>query len=237
MKNANNYKWLIVVEGSTDVSTYEELLIQYGVKRKDIHLVSTSGKSRVCDTSTWNEIRVPGSDGSLFETLKNAIGRSSFKGVVLIVDSDSDNFSAFDTYKRNDHLDYIESSLPTITRRMSFCCIDEINGTNKIPIYGVNVPLSTTGCLETDLLNSYGFPIEGQAEYNDVVNTIKKASGYWQIPKKGDGKDWWEENDRAKFDKYIYTAFYRGFKVSGQTAVLPSEPDVIRNIKTTIGWA
>jgi len=80
-----------------------------------------------------------------------------------------------------------------------------------------------------------GFPVEGQSEYASVVDAIKKASYHWQIPLHGDGKKWWEINQRAKLDKFIYAAFRRGFEVSKKTPTLPNEPDVIKNIKATIG--
>jgi hypothetical protein len=96
--------------------------------------------------------------------------------------------------------------------------------------------MNSSGCLETDLLDSYGFPKEGQPEYENVVDAIQKASVYWQIPKHGDGKDWWVENKKAKLDKFIYSALSHGFKVSGEKPTLPTEPKVIQNIKATIGF-
>ena len=235
MNNSSHYKWLIVVEGDTDVSTYEELIVRYGVRNRDFKLVSAAGKGYVCNTSTWNAIQVPNSTSSLFDELQTNLGRPSFEGVVLIVDSDSDNVSAFDAYKRNTGFDYIETPQPTIVKETSFCHIDKIDGSRIIPIYGVNVPLQTDGCLETDLLASYGFPVVGQDMYTDMINIIKAASSHWQIPKKGDGNDWWAENEKAKLDKFIYAAFTQGFKVSRKSSTLPSEPDVIKNIRVAIG--
>ena len=60
-------------------------------------------------------------------------------------------------------------------------------------------------------------------------------STHWQIPVHRDGKQWWEENKKAKLDKFIYAAFSHGFEVSRKQPTLPNEPDVIKNIKSTIG--
>jgi len=83
------------------------------------------------------------------------------------------------------------------------------------------------------LLTSYGFPVEGQPEYANIVDAIQKTSDHWQVPVHCDGKKWWEKNQKAKLDKFIYAAFSHGFEVSGKTTKLPNEPDVIKNIRTT----
>jgi len=44
MSRASNYKWLIIVEGITDVKTYRKLLSAYGVDISDFYLISACGK-------------------------------------------------------------------------------------------------------------------------------------------------------------------------------------------------
>jgi hypothetical protein len=86
----------------------------------------------------------------------------------------------------------------------------------------------------TDLLSAYGFPVEGQAEYSQFVDIIKQSSNSWQISQHRDGKQWWEENQKAKLDKFIYSALSHGFEVSQETPNLPQEPTIIKNIKSII---
>ncbi|MDR1216991.1 MAG: hypothetical protein LBJ99_00200, partial [Oscillospiraceae bacterium] len=68
-----------------------------------------------------------------------------------------------------------------------------------------------------------------------LVGIIQKSSTEWKIPKHGDGKDWWVENQKAKIDKFIYSALSHGFEVSGEKPHLPNEPAVICNIRAAIG--
>ncbi|MCL2158033.1 MAG: hypothetical protein FWH48_01350 [Oscillospiraceae bacterium] len=236
MSGSNHYKWLIVVEGNTDAKTYENLLVRYGAKKNDFCLVSAHGKSYVCNATTWDHINVPNAANSkLYTLVDHDIGRVDFCGIILLVDSDANSFNAFKEYNRNPNLSYVETSAPTPENKGHFWHLDDLNGRNQIPIYGINVPMNSTGCLETDLLDSYGFPIEGQPEYENIVDAIQKASNHWQIQKHGDGKNWWEENKRAKLDKFIYSAFSHGFEVSNEYPSLPTEPSVIQNIKQVIG--
>ena len=44
MSGVSKYKWLMVVEGSTDVKTYGKLLSTYGVNCSDFYLISACGK-------------------------------------------------------------------------------------------------------------------------------------------------------------------------------------------------
>ena len=236
MSGLSRYKWFIVVEGTTDVKTYEDLLIRYGVNKDDFCLVSAYGKGNVCNTATWDNIHLPDAvPGSLYNLVNHDSGRAEFCGIILLIDSDTDSIDALNAYKRNSLLLYIGQNAPSIENKGDYWFIDTLDGVNQIPIYGINVPTGSSGCLETDLLDSYGFPIEGQTEYTSIVDAIQKASGHWQIPKHGDGKDWWEVNKRAKLDKFIYSAFSYGFHVSGKHPILPNEPNVIQNIKKVIG--
>jgi len=235
MSRSSIYKWLIVVEGVTDVKTYDDLLLRYGVALNDLFIVPVSGKGYVCNTSTWNTKTVKGIAGSLENLIINDIGRNDFQGIILIVDSDESNIDVFNAYKRNPKFPYVSITAISPENKGSYWYLDEINGVKNIPIYGINVPVSSSGCLETDLLDSYGFPVDGQDEYVKIVDAIQKASNHWQIQTLGNGKNWWEENQRAKLDKFIYSAFSHGFEVSGVNPSLHNEPDVIQNIKHVIG--
>ena len=53
----------------------------------------------------------------------------------------------------------------------------------------------------------------------------------WKIPNNDDNKTWWEINEKAKMDKFIYTALSEGFNVSGKKPVLPNEPNIISNLR------
>jgi hypothetical protein len=226
VSESKHFKWLLVVEGSTDRNTYAKLLSRYGVAYHDVSFVHGGGKDTVCNTSAWSK--------GVLDVLHTALGRRRFIGIILLVDSDNNSGEKFDIYKRNDKLPYVEDLPPTIVNKGCYWHIDELIGVNIVPIYGINVPMTTSGCLETDLLDTYGFPIHGQTEYANIVDAIQKASSYWQIPKRGDGKDWWEINQRAKMDKFIYSAFTHGFEVSELSPCLPDEPNVITNIKSVL---
>jgi len=228
MSRSNCYKWLIVIEGNKDVSIYHHLLTDHGVNKNDFHLLGISGKGFICNSTTW------GDNNNLLQTVRQDIGRSNFAGIILIVDADSDNNNAFNTYKRNPALHYIATTTPNKENNGIYWHLDDLNGSNKIPIYGISVPATTAGCLETDLLTSYGFPVEDQIEYSNFVDIIKKSTDKWQVPKHGDGKEWWEENCKAKMDKFIYWALDHGFRVSKEKPSRHIEPDVIKNIKSII---
>jgi hypothetical protein len=232
MKPSNRYKWLIVVEGMTDAETYSRLLAQYGVPSGEYYLFPAKGKGRVCNTKTWHELHFDGSD--LFSVLDNDSGRKDFLGVILVIDLDNDGGKVFDNYRRSEDLRYIDASKPPKEHKGIFWHLDTINGARPIPIYGIAVPMSGSGCLETDLLQSYGFPVEGQTEYSQFADIIQKASQAWRVPKHGDGKEWWEENQKAKLDKFVYSALSHGFEAARQTPSLPQEPSVIANLKSVM---
>ena len=238
MNQSNRYHWLLIVEGETDVTVYEELLVRYGVRKSDFYLVAAHGKGFTCNTSTWGSIGVRNAaQSNLFTLVSHDIGRRDFRGILLIIDSDTSSVDAFRKYQRNNNFPYTEAIVPEIKNMGRYWHIDSLNGAADIPIYGINVPLTSSGCLETDLLASYGYPMEGQDGYTCLVHIIQEASKYWNIPLHGDGKDWWEINQRAKLDKFIYAAFLHGFKVSDEKPTLPSEPDVIKNIRQVMGVA
>jgi hypothetical protein len=231
----NKYKWLLVVEGETDVNTYSDLLNRYGVSSDEFALFSASGKGNVCNSANWSSVQHDDTD--LLSTLIQDSGRAGFCGVILLVDSDADGGAVFENYKRNTdtRLHYFETDKPQKIQRGEYWHLDLINGVQAIPILGIAVPMSGSGCLETDLLSAYGFPVDGQDEYAQFVDIIQKSSFKWQIPFKSNGANWWEENSKAKLDKFIYSALSHGFMVSRRTPQLPNEPSVIVNIKAAIG--
>ncbi|MDR1246994.1 MAG: hypothetical protein LBK57_08215 [Clostridiales Family XIII bacterium] len=231
----NRYKWLLVVEGETDVTTYKDLLKRYGVPSGDIALFSASGKGNVCNAENWAFVQFDDTD--LLSTLIQDSGRTDFCGVILLVDTDADGSAIFENYKRNTdtRLHYVTTSKPQKEQRGECWYLDSLNGVQEIPVLGIAVPMNGSGCLETDLLNSYGFPVEGQDEYAQFVDIIQKSSSNWQIPLKNDGTNWWKENSKAKLDKFIYSALSHGFMVSRRTPQLPCEPSVIGYIKLAIG--
>jgi hypothetical protein len=234
MSQPNHYKWLIVVEGETDVNTYGSLLVGYGVKKNVFSLFAARGKGNVCNSTTWGNAKsICKPQNNLLATLIQDIGRKDFSGVILLIDSDSDNNKVCDTYKRTPSLLYVNEKQVSQNKGV-YWHLDDLNGANKIPIYGISVPVGAAGCLETDLLASYSFPVEGQTEYDVFVDIIKKSTSRWQIPPNKNDKEWWEENSKAKFDKFIYSALSHGFYVSRRTPALPVEPDVIKNIKSVI---
>ena len=70
-----DYKWLIVVEGRTDVRTYGGLLVRYGVNERDFWLAFAHGKDRVYNTSKWGNINTPNSSGeNLLATVQTDVG-------------------------------------------------------------------------------------------------------------------------------------------------------------------
>ncbi|GHU51605.1 hypothetical protein FACS1894200_11940 [Spirochaetia bacterium] len=236
MNKPNQYKWLIVVEGSTDVETFRQLFKTYCIPLNDIELFSAQGKGNVCNAENWNNISNEESQPDLLSTIKNDIGRSNFTSIILIVDSDSDSAHAFDAYKRNpDNLLYLDPVKPPIAKgNGEYWNLDTLSGVHSIPIIGISIPMNKSGCLETDLLDAYGFPVEGQVEYSSIVEVIEKASPKWHIPKSKGGGNWWDENKKAKFDKFIYSALLHGFRVCRQTPKLLTEPSVIVQIKKAI---
>jgi hypothetical protein len=112
--------------------------------------------------------------------------------------------------------------------------LGKLDGIPILPIYGRHVPLNTSGCLESDLLSSYGFPVQGQNRYKSFIDIIKEATMSWNIPVLGGGGNWYDENHKSKMDKFIYAALTKGFKVSGRRPQLPKEPSIITRLKAVM---
>ena len=192
MSAVNQYKWLIVVESETDANTYSDLLIKYGVQSSDFALFPVSGKPNVCNATTWSTRKSEIHNSDLLKLVQQDLGRIGFVGVLLVVDSDEDDSSVFKKYKRNADSSLYVDDVPPPIKKISdtYWELDVLNGASgAIPVIGISVPIDSAGCLETDLLSSYGFPTEGQPEYSCLTDIVKKSSDKWNIPKHGDGKD------------------------------------------------
>lgn len=230
---SSQFKWLIVVEGLTDIATYRELLIRYGEDKSDFALFHAEGKPNVCDTNTWGDLYSIGHNKNLLRVVITQLQRSTFEGILLVVDTDTKTKEPFSGYKRNISLDRYDTKeqLDKPEKCDGFYKLDSLYGKGKIiPIYGVNVPHDSPGCLETDLLNTLGFPKHSDPEYPCLTDIIKKASKKWGI------SEWWKDNTEARFDKFIYIAFSSGFQSRNlkYKINLPNEPSVITNIKKAI---
>jgi hypothetical protein len=232
MSKNGNYKWLIIVEGNSDYKTYSHLFEEFDVNQNDVSLFAAGNKGFVCKASKWEDIR----KGELFNKVDTDIGRRNFKGIILLTDTDTDIAEPFGLYDRNPNLKYIDADKPVAKEvKGSFWELDFINGANKIPVIGINVPFDAVGCLESDLLNSYGFPVRGQCEHIAFEDIIQKSSNKWQIPLLKGGGNWWDENKEAKIDKFIYLALYEGFSVCcDKKPAFLYEPAVIKHIKNAV---
>jgi len=219
MKKDNQYEWLIVVEGKFDIG----ILLEY-LRDTSKRIISVGGRDCSLNMNAWTP--------NFVDVLQNDLGRIGFKGIIIVIDSDENCISSFETYQRCSGFSY-RSSLCSPAKDSSgvFWLLDEIIGKEILPIRGINVPLSSTGCLETDLLLAYGFPIKSQPEYAQCVEIIKQATVAWKISNNMDGNAWWAVNEETKMDKFIYRALIEGFKLFKKYPILPSELDVIRNIR------
>jgi hypothetical protein len=228
---------MIVVEGETDVETYHHLLTQFGVDAKRFMIYKAEGCEKVCDMSQWNIISVDGA--TLFDTLVIDLGRKNFNKILLIVDSDFAPNDAFNKYNRVVSNDIKYDGLIKRHNMGYYYTIDTLFGwgANKVNIYGITVPNSIEGCLETELLNTYKYPSRENAidDYNGLAVTIKKTSTKWKIKNDDNGKDWYDNiNQVARMDKFIYTALYNGFRSVRKDPQVPTEPDVIKHIKEVL---
>jgi len=225
MTKVNQYEWLIVAEGKSDIRVYKEYL-----KDLSFQLMSVGGKECSVNMPSWNDKHV--------ETVRHDIGRMGFRGIILVVDSDENSISPFENYCRLPNLPYNSSQRPAPTKDLSGCfwLLDEIRETKLLPVRGINVPVSASGCLETELLSAYGFPTKSQPEHASFVSIIKKATITWNIPNHEDDTPWWRVNETSKMDKFIYTALKQGFISCCPNVELlpPVEPDVIKNLQAAM---
>jgi hypothetical protein len=237
MSQNPHYKWLIVVEGNSDAGTLRHLLVEYGVSKHDFFLFPAGGKPNVLHTKQWPHIKIDNSGLDLASVVINDIGRKTFVGAILVVDSDTDANDPFGQYDRDQGLLQYVHHTPNKHKIVdSYWLLDELKGSRDIPILGINVPLNNKGCIETDLLDTYGFPKNGQPEHQSFFDIIIKATDKWNIQKLKSGIDWWAENQEAKIDKFIYSALTHGFQVCKQKPRLPAEPQMITQIKTAMEY-
>lgn len=209
-------EWLIIVEGNSDYR-----LLKYYNINEGCHILPTGSRSIVCK---W--------DNRVIDNVRSNLMNPSFRGIILLIDSDDNYTKAFDSYIRCKDFEYIENQ-PQITKINDYWHIDSLEGKKQaVQVYGIAMPTAQSGCMETELLAAYGFPIAEQAEYAQFVNIIKQATTHWQIPKDGDNKYWYEKNEKAKLDKFIYAALSEGFTVVDKKPIMPSEPCAITTIKS-----
>lgn len=233
-----NYKWLIVGEGNFDVSTFTELLVQFGVNVSEIRVRYAGRKGNVFFINNWPEKPKEKRQMVSQFDLKGAQGMSGFESVILVVDSDenenlSQNYARYSKECQSSLVDYSDWQQPKEIDQ-SIMRLDTIKGVGdrELPIYGLCVPSSGQGCLETDLLHAYGYPVKDE-DYNSFAGNIRSASQSWGVEKSSDGKEWWDtsRNGKARMDKFMYVALKEGFKVNELKTKLPKEPQIITNIK------
>jgi|GEM_PF-1242808 len=240
-----NYKWLIVGEGNVDVERYTELLKQFGTSQSDFHVMYAGIKSNVFRLNDWNRYPTDKNRVVSQKTLENDQGRYSFEGVILVVDSDQNqslaqNYAGYSPECRSQTIAYEEWQQPQLVVNTSVMLLDTIKGINgrKLPIYGLCVPTAGPGCLETDLLKAYGYPVPDPSDeaYDTFAYTIKAASQSWGVEKSSDGNEWWEpsRNGKARMDKFMYVALTQGFLANQLKTKQIAEPQIITDIKNAM---
>jgi hypothetical protein len=225
-KKPSHHEWLIVFEGNSDIAVYQDYL-NNEISPPSFKSISTGGKECVLNMNTWNFKN--------HAILMTDLTRTSFKGVILVVDADVISANPFSNYKRRDDFSYIgDKPTPKKDDSDAFWLLDFLNGRSPLPVRGITVPRDNDGCLETVLLSAYGFPIISQPEYDTLADTIKRATTEWKIPDNNDGNPWWKINEKAKIDKFIYSALKNGFKTCAKPPKLPPKPCIIENILTAM---
>ena len=233
------YKWLIVGEGNFDVNTYTKLLRQFNVSGFLVKYADAKGSA--FRMNKWNEFQVADNRIISQRTLQSDQGRNDFMGVIFVVDSDekedlSQNYAGYSQECRSSLVNYADWQQPQEIVNTSIIRLDTLKGVGRdLPIYGLCVPASGKGCLETDLLRAYGYPVENENSYDSFADTIKEASEKWDV----DRKDWWEpsKNGKARMDKFMYVALTEGFKANDLKTKLITEPQIITDIKNAMNLA
>jgi hypothetical protein len=227
----NNYKWLIIVEGKTDQNALYKLLPEYDISASDFKIISAGGKNGVLNAPKWNE--------NILSTVLQDTGRKGFYGIILIIDSDENYKTAFTNYKNNKNFNYISEYHDETKKYDNYLLLDVIDGESPKYIFGVTVPQSANGSLETLFLEIFGYPKKGQDDYSRFTDIIKTASSSWNLSNLGENVEWWKENTDAKFDKFIYYALSKGFEVVEHKSQFPlnKEPSLIKNIKSIMNDA
>jgi len=235
----SQYKWLIVGEGSFDAHTYTELLSQFGVARHEFRVMHAGGKGNVYRMNNWAEYPEQNSKIATQMTLQNDQRRSGFRGVIIVVDSDQNisleqNYAYYSEGCRSKQITYGTWKNVRRTTNASILLLDTLKGINgqKLPIYGLCVPLASEGCLETELLLAHGYPVQ-KKDYDIFANTIREASENWSGRKSAKGDEWWQpsRNGKARMDKFMYIALKMGFEANDVNTKLKREPLIITRIK------
>jgi hypothetical protein len=211
---------LVVVEGLADEETYGKYIKTYA-KSDEYEIIPGFKKEKVLDMNSWEFENKP-----LWDNLKHLKGSGTFNKILFIVDSDRDPDNSFWGYTRSTSLSYIDEK-PIKQKMDDYWIIDKLKGASDITIYGITVPISGKGCLETMLLADYGFPIPGQKEYEALNGIIIKAGQMWGLT-----EDWYREtkNGKARMDKFIYYALTNGFKSIQQKLPAPKPPSALTTI-------
>jgi hypothetical protein len=221
----NDYECLIIVEGKFDRDTYSGFF-----ENKKYKWYSANGKSCILDIEKKDRYQ-----NSIVGIIEQFTILPSLKLILFIVDSDNEPETSFNDYIRskNSSIRYINK--PIIKNMGNYWIIDYIDGSyNEIPIYGVTVPHSDTGCLETELLNTYAYPTPYDKDYVELERIIRLTSNSWGILK-DNGYDWFDNiNHDARIDKFVYWAMYNGFKSVGKVPNLPPKPEFIHHIKEVL---
>ena len=114
--NITHYKWLIVVEGSSDVNTFTKLLKQFGVQ-EEYSVKYVGGKENVFRFNNWKEKPIGNNRVVSQFTLQSDQGRPGFSGVILVVDSDEkenlmQNYAGYSQECRSSFVDYADWHQP-----------------------------------------------------------------------------------------------------------------------------
>ncbi|MDR1085134.1 MAG: hypothetical protein LBP22_09835 [Deltaproteobacteria bacterium] len=129
----NKYKYLIVTEGNSDITILKDSFSLVDLDIDDFFFLASRGKSKVCNSAAWNGILHEKID--LTTRLIIDCGRSGFKCVILLIDSDDDEpDQIFNSYHRNSRLDYINDYPPQKTNKGCYWHIDSLRGPIEIPI-------------------------------------------------------------------------------------------------------
>ncbi|GAB6393535.1 MAG: hypothetical protein MdMp014T_2908 [Treponematales bacterium] len=218
---SRNIHWLLVVEGGSDIRPYKELLRE---KTGDGFAIKyAGGKSRVLNCAEWKSNTKPNT--VKIGDLENYYGQADFEGVLLLIDSDADTdiskIITNTTYKRcTDTSIVYEKPSPMFgvktTPYGEYMHIDTLLGQKLIPIYGLAIPAKREGCVETALLNAYGYPTSA-SEHEQLRVIADNVGKHWC----NDTTDFFalDKNGKAKADKFSYNAFLEGIRIFDELKV------------------
>ena len=214
--------WLIFVEGTTDKETYMRLFMQFSVSgRGEFKIVPSSGKENMLIQKTLHD------EDFLIKEIEIFLTYETAKGIIFIIDTDEEEEEPFKNYIRHSKFEDEDVNRPP-SKLDKYWHIDMYEAKkDDICVYGINVPYNREGCLETELLKAYNFPSSGGEPYGVLEKIIKEVSI------KNNLKRWYDKNEKSRMDKFIFTAFFEGFKCIRENIEV-SEPEVIKIIKQII---